>query len=64
MRQYLGHRARNPWEHTSVVNAWCQRGVIFTLLQKFVHGMDAEFLLKVEIKFAIVPSLREVSAIA
>ena len=58
-RKYLGHRARNPWDRTSVMNAGCQCGVRFSLSQKPAHGVDAELFLEVEIKFAIVPSLRE-----
>ena len=57
--KYLGHRTRNSWDHTPVANDGCQRGVRFTLSQKLVHGIDAELFLEVEIKFTIVPSLRE-----
>jgi len=55
---YLGHRVCDPWEHAQLVNAGYQRGIRSTLSQRRVYGIHAELLLEIEIKFTIVPSLR------
>ena len=59
VQKYLGHRARNPLEHTLVMDTGCQRCIRFSLSKKLVHRTNTELLLEVKVKFTVVPSLRK-----
>ena len=58
----MARHASYLWEYTQLANTGCQRGIRSTLSQRPVYRTHTELLPKIEIKFAIVPSLRNISA--